>query len=80
MQMESQVSGRPRPLMELRKVLKFNSVLGLTLPKAYTNNLELEHHDYVEVSLSVNKTITIKKHLRYRPNKDPYGRQPITTT
>jgi len=48
--------------MHLRKVLIFNTVLGLTLPKEYTNALKLNHGDYVEVFLRDTKTIVIKKH------------------
>jgi antitoxin component of MazEF toxin-antitoxin module len=48
--------------MEMRKVLKFNTVLGLTLPKQFTNTLDISHGDYLEVFLANDHTIVIKKH------------------
>jgi len=48
--------------MVLRKVLIFNTVLGLTLPKEYTNALRLERGQYAEVYLRDSKTIVIKRH------------------
>jgi len=61
--------------MQLRKVLKFNTVLGITLPKEFTNVLKLEHGDYVEVSLTGAGTITIKKHDPDSPTRYKYGTQ-----
>lgn len=48
--------------MVLRKILLFNTILGLTLPKEYTNKLDLERGDYAEVFLRDSKTIVIKRH------------------
>jgi len=48
--------------MVLRKLLGFNTVLGLTLPKQFTNALDIERGNYVEVYLRDNKTIVIKPH------------------
>ena len=48
--------------MRLRKVLYFNTLLGLTLPKEYSNALKLNKGDYVEVSLRNEYTIVIQKH------------------
>ena len=57
--------------MRLRKVLSFNILLGLTLPKEYSNALNLSKGDYVEVGLQDEKTIVVRKH-EYTP-------VPITT-
>lgn len=48
--------------MKLRKVSIFNTILGITIPKEYTNALDLEKGDYVEVYLRDRKSIVIKKH------------------
>jgi len=54
--------------MYLRKVLKFNTIVGLTLPKELSRALSLEWGNYAEVFLRDNKTIVIKKH-GVKPNK-----------
>ena len=54
--------------MEMRKILHFNSALGLTLPKEFTRALGLERGNYAEVFLRDNKTIVIKRH-GVKPNK-----------
>lgn len=48
--------------MNLRKMLVFKNILGVTLPKEYTNALGLEKGGYCEVFLRDNKNIVIKKH------------------
>ena len=48
--------------MHLRKVLYFNTLLGLTLPKEFTAALGIEKGGYVEVFLRDRKTIVVKKH------------------
>jgi len=48
--------------MELRRLQKFASVLGVTLPKKYTRELEMHWKDYVEVEMLDNDTLTIRKH------------------
>lgn len=48
--------------MVMRKMVLFNTILGLTLPKEFTNALNLERGNYAEVFLRDNKTIVIKKH------------------
>jgi len=48
--------------MYLRKVLAFNTVLGVTLPGEYTDVLGLERGQYAEIFLRDSKTIVIKKH------------------
>lgn len=50
------------PITTLRKMLKFNTILGITLPKQYTNALCLAHGDYVEIYLRDNHTIVLKTH------------------
>lgn len=58
--------------MEMRKILHFNSALGLTLPKEYTRALGFERGNYAEVFLRDNKTIVIKRH-GVKPNKLTIG-------
>lgn len=48
--------------MNLRKMLSFKNILGITLPKEYTNALGLEKGGYCEVFLRDKKTIVVKKH------------------
>ena len=48
--------------MYLRKVLIFNTVLGVTIPKEYTNALGLDRGGYVELFLRDRRTLVIKKH------------------
>ncbi len=48
--------------MKLRKVLVFNTILGLTLPGEFTNALDLKRGDYLEVYLRNKRAIIIKKH------------------
>lgn len=48
--------------MVLRKMLNFSNILGITLPKDYTNAMKLKRGDYVEVYLRDEKTIVVKTH------------------
>ena len=48
--------------MVLRKLLDFKGVLGVTLPKEFTNAIQVERGDYAEVYLRDRRTIVIKKH------------------
>jgi len=48
--------------MKLRKVLRFNGVLGLTLPNEYSRVLKLEWGNYVEVYLKDSETLLVRKH------------------
>lgn len=48
--------------MELRKVILFNTILGITLPKEFTNALGLKRGEYVEIYLRDRRTIIIKRH------------------
>lgn len=50
--------------MYLRKVLNFNVILGITLPRELTNVLGLKRGEYVEVFLRDGKTIVIKPHAK----------------
>lgn len=50
------------PILKLRKVLGFNTLLGLTFPKEYTNALGLTRGDYAEIHLTNKKTIVVMKH------------------
>ena len=56
------------PIMNLRKVLNFSTVLGVTLPGEFTNAIGVKKGDYVEVYLRDKKTIVIKPH-RVEPKK-----------
>lgn len=48
--------------MELRKMILFSTILGLTIPKQYTNALGLSKGDYAEVYLKDKETLIIKRH------------------
>lgn len=50
------------PILKLRKVLSFNTLLGLTLPGEYTDALGLSKGDYAEVHLQDRETIIVKRH------------------
>lgn len=47
--------------MEIRKVQKHGNSLAVNLPPSFVQNLDLSDGDYVEVSLTVDKLIVIKK-------------------
>lgn len=46
----------------LRKVLAFNTAVGITLPKEFTSVLNLKHGDYAEIYLRDRKAIIVKRH------------------
>lgn len=48
--------------MEIRRVLKFNGTLGLTLPNKFSRVLDLHWQEYVEVYLADKATLVIRKH------------------
>lgn len=48
--------------MKLRKVIDFKNILGVTLPKEFTNTIGLERGKYAEVYLRDRRTIVIKAH------------------
>lgn len=48
--------------MVLRKLMLFSTILGITLPKEYTNALGLEKGQYIELYLKDRKTLVIKPH------------------
>lgn len=48
--------------MVLRKVIKMNTVHGVSIPKEFANALGLDFGDYVEVYLRDKKTIVVKPH------------------
>ena len=48
--------------MELRRVLKFNGTLGLTLPNKFSRVLDLHWQEYVEITLEDDDTIVVRKH------------------
>jgi len=60
--------------MELRKVLKFNGTLGLTLPNKFSSVLGLQWKDYIEVYLADKDAIVIRRHKVVK-RKDFYNGQ-----
>lgn len=48
--------------MELRKIVKAGSSVGLTIPKRYAEPAGLTPGDYVEVLYGPNDTIVVRKH------------------
>ena len=48
--------------MNMRKVLRFNTAIGFTIPKEFAHAMGLNFGDYVEVFLRDSKTIVVKKH------------------
>lgn len=48
--------------MELRRVLKFNGSVGLTLPVQHAKALNLHWKDYIEVYFVSPDKVVIKKH------------------
>lgn len=65
--------------MEIKKLLKFNKTLGLTLPKKYCEALDLRWGDYVEVSLEREGEITIRKHRFSRYDFSDYDQKQENT-
>lgn len=49
------------PVSVLRKVLKFNTTLGITLPKDFCNILELDSSSYVRISYKKPNEIILQK-------------------
>jgi hypothetical protein len=54
--------------MYMRKVLIFNTTMGITLPKDISNTLCLSRGDYIELFLRDSKTVVLKKHAT-KPNR-----------
>ncbi len=48
--------------MDLRRVLKFNKTLGVTIPRKYAEKIGIHWRDFVEVFLNDGQTVGIKKH------------------
>jgi antitoxin component of MazEF toxin-antitoxin module len=59
--------------MQLRKVLKFGSVLGITIPKIYSNHLRLEAGEYIEISLGAGRSLKIQAHGDVDTKNFTYG-------
>ena len=78
--MKSHVLEGSTNIMQLRKVLQFNTSLGLTLPKEYTQFIDIEKGDYIELSLGPGQALTIRKHEKYQPSKErsTYGQYATT--
>lgn len=47
--------------MNLRKLIAFNTAIGITIPPEYCEALQLKAGEYVSIYLGANKTILIKK-------------------
>lgn len=48
--------------MDIRRVLKFNKTLGVTIPRKYAEKIAIHWREFVEVFLVDNETVGIKKH------------------
>jgi bifunctional DNA-binding transcriptional regulator/antitoxin component of YhaV-PrlF toxin-antitoxin module len=48
--------------MYLRRLYKYNSTLGLTLPKEITKHLKLNRGDYLELWIYSPETVIFRKH------------------
>mgnify|MGYP001582766351 CR=1 FL=1 len=48
--------------MELRRVLKFNGTMGMTIPNKFSSVLGLHWKEYVEIYLADKETIVVRKH------------------
>jgi len=66
--------------MWLRRLYKYNSTLGLTLPKEATTHFELHRGDYLELWIHSPETIIIRNHeIPKKPGVAPkiaYSEQP----
>ena len=69
--MKSQAKSASQISMELRRVLKFNGSMGLTLPGKFARALDLHWKDYVEVSFVEPDMVMIQKH----EEKDKWPKQ-----
>lgn len=49
--------------MEIRKVLRFNTAMGFTIPKKYYRVLNIGWKDLVELYLVDHETLILKKHM-----------------
>ena len=61
-------------IMQLRKLLYFNGSNALILPIAFVKHLEASPGDYMEVGLSKDKAIIIRKHIMPNERKRPDAR------
>ena len=66
--------------MELRRVLRFNGTLGLTLPTKFSRVLDLHWQDYVEVYLADAGTLVIRKHKLLVKKRGEHGATEYTIT
>ena len=68
--------------MELRRVLKFNGTMGMTIPNKFSSVLGLHWQDYVEIYLADTETIVVRKHKEPKRKEFPHGttEHPITAT
>lgn len=58
--------------MELRRVLKFNGTLGMTIPNKFSRVLDLHWQEYVEITLEDDDKIVVRKHKIFR-GKERFG-------
>lgn len=59
--------------MDIRRVLKFNGTLGMTLPNRLSRVLDLHWKDYVEIYLADGETLLIRKHPVTELKMDEHG-------
>lgn len=68
------VVGHVGAFMELRRVLKFNGTLGMTLPNKFSRVLDLHWQDYVEIYLADKDTLVVRKHNSLERKELDYGK------
>ena len=68
--------------MDIRRVLKFNGTLGMTIPNKYSRVLDIHWQDYVEIYLADKDTLVVRKHKVLKQKGGEYGttEYPITAT
>ncbi len=64
--------------MELRRVLKFNGTLGMTIPNKFSGVLGLHWKEYVEIYLADKNTIMVRRHEPQKGKELPDGNREYT--
>ncbi len=64
--------------MELRRVLKFNGTLGMTIPNKFAAVLGLHWQEYVEIYLADKNTIIVQRHEPTKRKDLPNGNREYT--
>ena len=66
-----------RKIMHLRKLLWLHGSNAVILPPAFLRQLEIAPGDYLEVGLSDDSTILIRKHAMPNERRRPRGKQSL---